>query len=94
MQGGLDAGSGGRQRELGEQFLLLPPEMADVLAKGGWTLGRARTFLRDAGLASRPVARTADDIHLIITGGAGVKMTCLVPWGGGTLCVTRRLPPM
>ena len=31
-------------------------------------------------------------MRVIVTGGAGVKMTCLVPWGGGTMCVTRRLP--
>lgn len=94
MQGARAAGSGGREREAGEQFLLLPPEMADVIAKGGWTLALARSFLWHEGGAAWPIARSADDIHLIITGGAGVKMTCLVPWGGGTLSVTRRLPGM
>jgi hypothetical protein len=93
MRGGRDAGSAGRDREPGEQFLLLPPEMADVLAKSGWDLTRARDFLwsgagTDRG-QERPVARTPSDIHIILTGGAGVKMTCLVPWGGGTMCVTR-----
>ena len=63
--------------------------MADVIAKGGWTLDRAADFLwRESG-TDWPIARSAADIHLIITGGAGVKMTCLVPWGGGTICVTR-----
>ncbi|MFO1024705.1 MAG: hypothetical protein U1E70_05925 [Acetobacteraceae bacterium] len=92
MQVGRIAGSGGRQREPGEQFLLLPPEMADVIAKGCWTFRQAQEFLFDAGGSAWPIARSADDIHLIVTGGAGVKMTCLVPWGGGTICVTRRLP--
>ncbi len=94
MQGAQEAGSAGRHREPGEQFLLLPPEMADVLAKNQWTLARARDFLWQASGTDWPIARTPDSIHLIITGGAGVKMTCLVPWGGGTLCVTRRLPGM
>lgn len=89
MLGARQAGSGGRRREPGEQFLLLPPEMADVIAKGGWTLEQAQSFLwRESG-PEWPVARAPADIHVIVTGGAGVKMTCLVPWGGGTLCVTR-----
>jgi len=92
MLGARVAGAGGREREPGEQFLLLPPELADVLGKSGWTLTQAQDFLwRQAG-TDWPIARTPDDIHLIITGGAGVKMTCLVPWGGGTTCVTRALP--
>ena len=89
MQGARQAGSGGRQREPGEQFLLLPPEMADVIAKGGWTLEQAQSFLwRESG-STWPIARSPGDIQIIMTGGAGVKMTCLVPWGGGTMCVTR-----
>lgn len=91
MQGGREAGSGGRRREPGEQFLLLPPEMADVIAQAGWSLAEAQSFLwRESG-SDYPIARAPADIHIIITGGAGVKMTCLVPWAGGTLCVTRRL---
>jgi hypothetical protein len=92
MQGARVAGSAGREREPGEQFLLLPPEMADVVAKSGWTLARAQDFLWHTAGPDWPIARVPEDIHLIITGGAGVKMTCLVPWGGGTRCVTRRLP--
>ena len=92
MQGARIAASGGRQREPGEQFLLLPAEMADVIVKGGWGLAEAQAFLwRESG-SDWPIARAPANIHLIITGGAGVKMTCLVPWGGGTSCVTRRLP--
>ena len=92
MAGARAASSGGKQREPGEQFLLLPPEMAEVIVKGGWNLRAAQDFLlRESGTAW-PIARTPEDIHIIITGGAGVKMTCLVPWGGGTFCVTRRLP--
>lgn len=91
MGGAREAASGGRHRDPGEQFLLLPPEMADVIAKGGWTLDQAADFLwRQAG-TDWPIACSAGDIHLIVTGGAGVKMTCLVPWGGGSMCVTRRV---
>lgn len=92
MRGAREASSGGRQREMGEQFLLLPPEMADVIVKGGWNLRAAQEFLLRESGTSWPIARSPDDVHIIITGGAGVKMTCLVPWGGGTSCVTRRLP--
>ena len=92
MQGARRASSGGRYREPGEQFLLLPPEMADVIAKGGWGLDQAQDFLQQKFGTDWPIALTPSDIHIIIAGGAGVKMTCLVPWGGGTRSVTRRLP--
>jgi hypothetical protein len=92
MAGSRQAGSGGRHRDPGEQFLLLPPEMADVIAKGGWTLAEAQRFLWQEAGTDHPIARAPTDIHLILTGGAGVKMTCLAPWGGGTFCVTRRVP--
>jgi hypothetical protein len=35
------------------------------------------------------VARAPDTIHLIVTGGAGYKMTYLPVWGGGSQTVTR-----
>jgi hypothetical protein len=35
------------------------------------------------------VARSADAIHPILTGGAGYKMTYLPVWGGGSETVTR-----
>ena len=38
-----------------------------------------------------PLARSAKDINCILTGGAGVKMTCLAPRAGGTYSVTRPL---
>jgi len=89
----------GRQRDRGEQFFLLPPELAQQIAKHGWDLARIQDFLFSAqsvdlpGLveivADRPVARSPEDIHPIITGGAGVKMTHLPLWAGGTVSVTR-----
>jgi len=92
MHGAREASSGGRHREPGEQILLLPPEMADIIANAGWSLADARAFIQRESGTNWPIARASEDIHLIITGGAGVKMTCLVPWGGGTFCVTRRAP--
>jgi hypothetical protein len=91
MQGARSASSGGRYHEPGEQFLLLPPEMADVIVRAGWALDQAQTFLQRESGTDWPIALTASDIHIIVAGGAGVKMTCLVPWGGGTQSVTRRL---
>jgi hypothetical protein len=34
-------------------------------------------------------AASPDDIHVIVTGGPGIKMTVLPLWGGGTRTVTR-----
>lgn len=100
MRGGRLAGGAHARREAGEQFLLLPPEMADVLLKHDWDLPAAQRFLwneaaaHDALGEACPVARSPEAIQVVLTGGAGVKMTCLVPWGGGTVSVTRplRLP--
>ena len=92
MQGGRAASAAGRQKPPGEQYLLMPPEMADILADKSWTLADAQAFLhRESGI-DWPIARAPADIHIVMTGGAGVKMTCLTPWGGGTFCVTRPLP--
>jgi hypothetical protein len=93
MQGGRVAAAAGRQKPPTEQFLLMPAEMADILASNGWTLADGQAFLlRQSGM-DWPIARSAADIRIIMTGGAGVKMTCLIPWGGGTFSVTRPLPP-
>jgi hypothetical protein len=79
------AASAGRQRELGEQFFLLPPELAGKIAGHGWDLARLRAYLS----ATDAVARGPADIHPIVTGGPGVKMTYLPLWAGGTHSVTR-----
>ncbi|MBT3536354.1 MAG: hypothetical protein HN478_20910 [Rhodospirillaceae bacterium] len=81
------AASAGRLRDLGEQFFLLPPELAQQIAKHGWDLARIQRHMFDAGIP----ARAAEDIQPIITGGAGVKMTYLPLWAGGTLSVSRPL---
>jgi hypothetical protein len=96
MQGARLAYGAGRDRPAGEQFILIPPEIADLIQKHGWDLPRMQEFiLRNSppslGGAPWPLARSAGDINCILTGGAGIKMTCLAPWGGGTYSVTRPL---
>ena len=88
MQGAQRASSGGKARPAQEQIMLIPAEMADILLKAGWSLARAQDYLfsADPGLA-----RSAADIHPIITGGPGVKMTHPTLWMGGTETVTRAL---
>jgi hypothetical protein len=88
MQGAQRASSGGKARPGQEQLLLVPTEMADILHKAGWSLAQVQDFL----FAADPgIARSAADIHPIITGGPGVKMTHPTLWMGGTETVTRAL---
>jgi hypothetical protein len=96
MQGARMAYGAGKDRPGGEQFILMPPEIADLVVKHGWSLAMMQDFIwRESppSLAGKPwpLASSAADIVCILTGGAGIKMTCLVPWGGGTLSVTRPL---
>jgi hypothetical protein len=60
-----------------------------VIANGRWTLADTAEFLWRQSGKLWTVARSPEDINILIAGGAGVKMTCLVPWGGGTRSVTR-----
>jgi hypothetical protein len=99
MTAGGAVASAGRHREPGEQFFLLPPELAGKITGHGWDLGRIQEYLFDACEVSMPdvanfkrlrdTARSPEDIHPIVTGGAGVKMTYLPLWAGGALSVTR-----
>ena len=110
----LAAGDPGRAR-LGEQFLLLPPEPAELLAMHGWGAERIAQFLFEQGsallqgtassLAFRSgvpayavdglrVAASAADVHVLVTGGAGVKMLLLPTWMGGSWSVTAPVVPL
>ena len=99
MNAAIDATGAMRTRERGEQVILLPPELADILSASGWGLGQVQRYLFEArrpypfvGLDvpdDRPLADTAEDIHPLITGGAGVKMTYRPLWAGGSRTVTR-----
>src|SRR3546814_8584027 len=93
-------GGSGRRRPIGEQFFLLPPEVVQLLAKHGWGLQEIRTWLFGGtctmlfgnaatdDLAGIPVASAPEDIHPVIAGGVGIKMTYLPLWLGGTRSVT------
>jgi len=96
MHGGRLANAAGRDRPSGEQFVLVPPEIADLIQKRGWHLEQSQAQIwRESPTSANgepwPLARSARDINFILTGGSGIKMTCLVPWGGGTFSVTRPL---
>jgi len=87
--------------ERGEQVVLLPPEMADILVSDGWDLAQVQAYLFEGRKpyfcdgpetrGDRRLARTPEDIHPIVTGGAGIKMTYLPLWAGGTQTITRKL---
>lgn len=88
MRGAAEAASAGRAREPGELVFLVPPEVAGYFADAGWTLRDCQ----DALFRAAPgLARDPADIHPVLTGGAGVKMTYLPLWAGGTRSVTRAL---
>ena len=78
-----------RKNERGEQVVLLPLEMAEKIVRhDGWDLGRVQRHLFDEG---QGVARAPDAIHVIVTGGAGYKMSYLPIWGGGSETITNPL---
>ena len=86
-----------RKPTRGEQVLLLPPELARLIARHGWDLPRIQRCLfdaRDPAVPSDtlPVAHAPEDIHVIVTGGPGIKMTYLPLWPGGTKTVTKAAP--
>lgn len=101
MNAAIDVSSATRKPERGEQVFLMPPEMADILSTGGWDLARVQNYLFGARrpyayegvgpLDDRPLGRTPEDIHPIVTGGAGIKMTHLPLWAGGTETVTKQV---
>lgn len=99
MNAAIDVTSATRKPERGEQVFLISPEMADTLASHGWDLARVQAYLYESrrpypyqgvgDLDERPLARTPEDIHPIVTGGVGIKMTYLPLWSGGSDTVTR-----
>ncbi len=93
MRATLIAGGGARKSDHGEQVLLLPPELAELISHRGWDIARIQCYLFDSAdpSGSGQIAGSPKDIHVIVTGGAGVKMTVLPLWGGGTRTVTRAL---
>ena len=89
MRAGIVMSSMSRRNERGEQVVLLPLEMAEKIVRHeSWDLPRVQRYMFDQG---EGVARSPDAIHVIVTGGAGYKMTYLPIWGGGSQTVTRLL---
>lgn len=99
-----------RRARLGEQFLLMPPELAAYTAQRGWDTERIAGFLFERGsallrsgaaglvaadaLGGLTVAASAADVHVVVTGGAGVKMLLLPGWMGGTRSVSAPVLPL
>jgi hypothetical protein len=96
----------------GEALLIVPPEIADLFVRDGYTKQQAkeaifaRGSLPFAALAPRVrehmtksgnaaavlrIAHTADDVMIVVAGGAGIKTLHAQTWGGGTRAVTRRV---
>ncbi|MGZ0189959.1 MAG: hypothetical protein ACKVH0_18475 [Alphaproteobacteria bacterium] len=100
MAGGALAGAG-RKREPGEQIFLLPPEMAAGIQKHGWSLADIQAFLFQTdkvaipGIGAfhreHPIASAPEDIHPVITGGPGIKMTYIPLWAGGSRSQTQSI---
>ena len=97
MAGAQAASGGGRPRQIAEQTLLLPPELVERLNRLRWSRRDVQAYLfktgnavlskleedrSESGQNSDPIAPSAEHIRIVVTGGAGVKMTCLVPWAG------------
>ena len=101
MNSNIDITSLSRKPERNEQVFLIPPEIADILTNHGWDLVRVQAYLQGSRCAyvyadndetdDRPLAPTPEDIHPIITGGVGIKMTHVPIWAGGSRMVTRKL---
>ena len=88
----------------GELFILLPPEIVELLDHGAWTLEKIQQFIFEQAAIPAdqfskdiqqrltkkfvPVAKSPEHIHPIVTGGVGAKITCLQTWAGGTDSIT------
>ena len=82
-----------------EQAVVLPPEVAGRLDALGARdvrdalFERGNAVLGARGLPDARVAASPDALHVLVTGGAGIKMLHLPGWIGGSRAVTRPLPP-
>jgi hypothetical protein len=107
--------AGTQKDHSGEDFLLLPGELAKELATTGWTLEGVQGALTQRptsdpqdidlnpsvgateGAFSEHATKgfrelvTSRRLRMIVTGGAGIKMTFLPTWAGGTVAQTRGL---
>ncbi|MBT6275801.1 MAG: hypothetical protein HOI95_16910 [Chromatiales bacterium] len=85
----------------GQQVFFLPPELATSLAAKGFDIAAIQHYLfkharvsavGDEMVALEHVASSAEDIHAIVVGGPGVKITYPPLWSGGTDAITRSVP--
>lgn len=86
-----------------EQIFILPPELAESLARRGYDATRLKEhilkslrqlpadLLAGFGADADGFATAPRSVHPIVAGGAGVKMAYLPVWGGGSISVTREL---
>ena len=93
MQAAWCAGGGSRRPDQGDQVLLLPPELSDLLAARDWCLAKIQSYIFETAtsISGTPIAASPKDILIIVTGGPGTKMCVLPLWGGGTRAITREL---
>ena len=87
------AGGAARKPDQGDQVLLLPPELAELLSVRNWQLSTIQSYIYEASarISEAPIASSPEDILIIVTGGPGTKMCVLPLWGGGSRVVTREL---
>lgn len=90
--GALACAFGGRPRGVLRPALLVPPEIAAVLVRAGVDREELAAAVRRRVERIAPAhAESAAALHSIECGGAGVKMTLLVPWAGGCSPVERQV---
>ena len=63
-------------------------DAGEFVSQQDW-LEAAKKVLGENDFDDRPLAPAPEDIHPIVTGGVGIKMTHLPLWSGGTRTVTR-----
>jgi hypothetical protein len=83
--------SGGSTRfgQATEHVVLMPPELLTHLQDAGCEWSAFHALLARA--CGDVLVPDAGSLVLVCAGGIGEKMTCLQPWGGGCLSVTRRI---
>jgi hypothetical protein len=88
----------------GELFILIPPEISQIFDEKGYRLAEIQQYLFERAAVPKklfsqpvqsyitqshvPIAKAPKDIHLIVTGGAGIKMTYLQTWTVNSTAVT------
>jgi hypothetical protein len=85
------AGGVRRYPQPNEHVVLVPPELLNRMQDAGCDWRTFHAQLAEA--CGDALVPDASALVLVCTGGIGEKMSCLQPWGGGSLSVTRRIDP-